>query len=303
MDKVIEKRVTKMSQSQYTLDKKEVIKMRSKSRISDIENEKTYVDHDDVYTIGGLITGSFIEWFIVTIFSVVVIPILSLIAFAILKGTTSYSEDFLTEVITCFGFVIYLFILIFATVMIIYFYIKNKKNYVTYKNNFDNEFFNILNKPIVLTNENKVDRLWHYLNVEQSTTDTLVFDLGEQRPFKFINAYPKFKSDDKTAYYQEVIAHHATFVEKMDVSTYQHIYDIIQANEDRKQQEAEQNRKAKAYNDLSPNSVDEQQNSQVMQSLQRLKQTIEEEQSDNKQHRKDALIKNENIHNYIDEDE
>lgn len=292
-----------MSQSQYALDKKEVIKMRSKSRISDIENEKTYVDHDDVYTIGGLIVGTFIEWFIVTIFSIFVCTMLSLIAVPILHGTTSHNEDVLTKIILYFTFGFYLFALIFATVMIIYFYINNKKNYVTYKNKFDNEFFNILNKPIVLTNENKVDRLWHYLNVEQSTTDTFVFDLGEQRPFKFINAYPKFKSDDETAYYQEVIAHHATFVEKMDVSTYQHIYDIIQANESRKQQEAEQNRKAKAYNGLSPTSVDEQQNSQVMQSLQRLKQTIEEGQSDNKQNQKDAFTKNENILNHIDEDE
>lgn len=293
-----------MSQSQYALDKKEILKMRNKSHISDIENEKTYVNDDDVATTGDLIIGSFIEWCIVTMFSVVVIPILSLIAFAILKRTTSYSEDFLTEAIVCFGFVIYLSILIFATVMIIYFYIKNKKNYVTYKNNFDNDFFNILNKPIVLTNESKVDRLWHYLNVEQSTTDTLVFDLGKKRPFKFINAYPKFESDDyEIPYYQEAIAHHATFVEKMDVSTYQHIYDIIQANEDRKQQEAEQNRKAKAYNDLSPNSVDEQRNSQVMQSLQRLKQSIEEGQSNNKQNQKDAFTKNENILNHIDENE
>lgn len=292
-----------MSQSQYALDKKEVIKMRSKSRISDIENEKTYVDHDDVYTIGGLITGNFIGWFFATLFSTFVCTILSLIAVPILHGTTSHNEDVLTKIILYFTFGFYLFALIFTTVVVIYFYINNKKNYVTYKNKFDNEFFNILNKPIVLTNENKVDRLWHYLNVEQSTTDTLVFDLGEQRPFKFINAYPKFKSDDKTAYYQEVIAHHATFVEKMDVSTYQHIYDIIQANESRKQQEAEQNRKAKAYNGLSPTSVDEQQNSQVMQSLQRLKQTIEEGQSDNKQNQKDAFTKNENIRNHIDEDE
>lgn len=293
-----------MSQSQYALDKKEVIKMRSKSRISDIENEKTYVDHDDVYNIGGLITGSFIGWFFATLFSMFVCTMLSLIAVPILHGTTSHNEDVLTKIILYFTFGFYLFALIFTTVMIIYFYINNKKNYVTYKNKFDNEFFNILNKPIVLTNENKVDRLWHYLNVEQSTTDTLVFDLGEQRPFKFINAYPKFKSDDnKTAYYQEAIAHHATFVEKMDVSTYQHIYDIIQANESRKQQEAEQNRKVKAYNDLSPTSVDEQQNSQVMQSLQRLKQSIEEGQSNNKQNQKDAFTKNENILNHIDEDE
>lgn len=294
-----------MSQSQYVLNKKEISKMRDKSRISDIENEKTYVDHDDVYTIRGmdeLIICNFIGWFFATLFSMLVCTMLSLIAVPILHGTTSHNEDVLTKIILYFTFGFYLFALIFTTVVVIYFYISTKRNYVTYKNDkLDNDLFTILNKPIVLTNENKVDRLWHYLNVEQSTTDTFVFDLGKQRPFKFINAYPKFKSDDETAYYQEAIAHYATFVEKMDVPTYQHIYDIIQANEDRKQQKAEQNRKAKAYNGLSPTSVDEQQNSQVMQSLQRLKQTIEEGQSDNKQHQKDALTKNENIRNHIDE--